>query len=779
MVIYLVMLLTLSSRSENTATISQNFLTKHCTECHDEDVQKGDLRLDNLQWNFNNQQNFDVWKKVYKAIEQDDMPPKKKLSEEVSSSFLSNLRKELIIEESKRRKYAGRSIVRRLTKKEYENTIKDIFDVPYIDIARFLPEDGRYHGFNKSNVSLDFSAVHLKNYMDAADALLRSCITPGSKPKVKTVKGKIQRGTYKERYYAGDFKKGGEFWIFTRGNNCGHCITASLEDGVEHAGYYEVEFKAKAVQTNKPFLLKFFSKPDRKGTLQSEWAHFNFYEVEPNKWQTYKERVWMEKDSKVSFTTPDTKHDKTGGRIVNQPSVAVKDIIVKGPFYDEWPLKRHSILWGDLKFRKEGSRKKSEYNAISPANPSNEARSLINNFMNKVFLRSVSSSEIGVYYGIFNEMFRLSNDFQLSLLTAYKAILCSPIFLYKQESSGYLTQEELAYRLSYFLWNSRPDEQLMDLARQNRLKGEELRNQVNRLLDDKKSMRFVNDFNEQWLHLSDLFVTDPDPVLYPEATPALFNMMKQETNLFVKELIDFDLSAFNVIDSNFAILNGPLARHYGIPGVKGGEMRRIQLPKDHERGGIITHGSILKVTANGTVTSPITRGVWFLENIIGTPPPAPPNAVPAFEPKATGEESLRDGLAKHRSNAACNSCHRKIDPPGFAFESFDPIGGFRTHYRIYGGKRSYQKGGSVENKDSISGKGSFSNIQQFKRLILSSKGDLVKNILNKLTLYSTGQELGLSDNEELKIIFANAAESNYGLRSLIHELVQSKIFRGK
>ncbi|MCM8529615.1 MAG: DUF1588 domain-containing protein, partial [Lentisphaeraceae bacterium] len=196
------------------------------------------------------------------------------------------------------------------------------------------------------------------------------------------------------------------------------------------------------------------------------------------------------------------------------------------------------------------------------------------------------------------------------------------------------------------------------------------------------------------------------------------------------------------------------------------------------RGGLITQGSVLKVTANGTVTSPITRGVWFLENIVGTPPPLPPNAVPAFEPEASGKQTLREGLAEHRTNAACNGCHKRIDPPGFAFESFDPVGGFRTNYRIYN-KNKFKLGRKVEKSDVLTDGKSFENIQEFKALILRDKEMIVKNLLNKLTIYSTGQDLSFSDDDEVDKILSKTVSTNYGLRSLINELVQSKIFRRK
>ena len=764
-----------AAKVNTSSKASHSFIEDNCYKCHDEDVQKGDFRLDDLSWDFNSKTSFETWKKIYTAISEGQMPPKKKPTAASIDEFLNTLHHELVNVEKKLRQISGRSVIRRLTRKEYENTIKDIFGLPYIDMARFLPEDGNHHGFAKNHDSLDFSAVHLKNYIDAAGALLENSTRPGSKPSPKTFAGKINNKANMEHYYPGVDKSKEGFWIFTNGFSTHHVRPAALSQKIQHSGYYEIEFNAKAVQTKKPYLLKLYS--DANSVLQSEWAHLKIYDVEPVEWQTFKERIWFEKDSTICFTTPEAKHRRSGARILTQPGIALKEIKVKGPFYDEWPLKRHTVLWGDLKFVEEtaGKRKKSIYRVQKPKDFLAKAQELINNFVNTVYRSPASNEEKSLFFNIFKDRYRASNNFKQSLMAAYKAILCSPAFLYKQERGLTLTQYELATRLSYFLWNSKPDRALLEMAGQNKLQGILLAEQVNRLLADEKSQRFIDDFNDQWLNLADLFVTDPDPRLYPEASPALFRLMKKETNLFVKELIDKDYSVLNIIDSNFAMLNGKLARYYGLDGITGSEIKAYKLPEGHERGGIISQGSVLKVTANGTVTSPITRGVWFLERIMGTPPPLPPNAVPAFEPEDSGLKTLREGLAEHRTNAACNGCHKRIDPPGFAFECFDPIGGYRKNYRTYF-KNKYKLGRKIENSDVLTGGEKFNSIQEFKKLIVRDKRLIAKNILNKLSIYSTGQDLSFSDKEEVEKILNKASSNNYGLRTIIHSLVQSKIF---
>ena len=225
-----------------------------------------------------------------------------------------------------------------------------------------------------------------------------------------------------------------------------------------------------------------------------------------------------------------------------------------------------------------------------------------------------------------------------------------------------------------------PDEQLFQLAADNRLhEPGVLREQVERLLQDPRSSGFRDSFTGQWLSLRAIDATLPDATLYPEYDDILKTSMLKETTLFFNEVLSHDLPVTHFVSSDFTFLNARLARHYRIPGIDGMEMRKVQLPPDSHRGGLLTMGSILKVTANGTTTSPIVRGAWVLERILGTPPPKPPANISAIEPDIRGATTIREQLAKHRTEASCASCHREIDPPGFALESFDVIGGWREH----------------------------------------------------------------------------------------------------
>jgi hypothetical protein len=264
--------------------------------------------------------------------------------------------------------------------------------------------------------------------------------------------------------------------------------------------------------------------------------------------------------------------------------------------------------------------------------------------------------------------------------------------------------------------------------------------------------------------------------------------MIRETELFFAEVLKEDLSLTNFVASDFSMLNGRLAKHYGIPGVEGWAFRKVLLPPDSHRGGVLTMASVLKVTANGTTTSPVTRGAWVLERILGTPPPRPPADVPAVEPDIRGATTIRQQLAKHRTDPSCAACHAKIDPPGFALESFDVIGGWRDNYRSSGngkpvildGRRMpYLTGPKVDPSDVMPDGQRFRDIDEFKQLLMRDKDQLARALTVKLVTYATGGAPQKADQPEVEAIVRKIKDKDYGLRTLIHEIVQSKLFQTK
>ena len=334
-----------------------------------------------------------------------------------------------------------------------------------------------------------------------------------------------------------------------------------------------------------------------------------------------------------------------------------------------------------------------------------------------------------------------------------------------------------------------PDDELLTLAAAGKLSEPAvLREQVERLLHDPKSAAFTENFAGQWLGLRAIDATMPDGMLYPEFDDVLKVSMVKEAHLFFTEVLKNNLSLTNFAASDFSIINERLAKHYDIPGVEGLEFRKVTLPADSHRGGVLTMAGVLKVTANGTTTSPILRGSFVLDRILGTPPPKPTVDVEAVEPDIRGATTIRQQLAKHREVGECASCHVKIDPPGFALENFDVIGGWRENYRKVGdfgpdvvnGRRvRYRLGPPVEAADVLPDGRKFANIDEYKKLLLENKDQLARNLAEKLLTYGTGAAPKSSDRKEVTSIVENVRAKEFGFRELIHEVVQSSTFRHK
>ena len=337
-----------------------------------------------------------------------------------------------------------------------------------------------------------------------------------------------------------------------------------------------------------------------------------------------------------------------------------------------------------------------------------------------------------------------------------------------------------------------PDAELLALASQGELNDPSvLRKQVERMLKSPRAKAFTVNFTAHWLNLKDIDFTVPDANLYPDFDELLRISMVEETQRFFEEMLSQDLSVMNIIDSDFVIINERLAQHYGLKGVKGQGFRKVKLPADSVRGGVLTQASILKVTANGTNTSPVVRGIWVLDKIFGQPSPPPPPNAPTVEPDIRGATTLREQLAKHRNVQDCAICHVKIDPAGFALENFDVIGGWRDNYRTLGeGNRPkirqtvithawvrYKIGLPVDASGQTPDGRPFRDIREFKRLLADDADTITAGLTNKLLTYALGRTIGFSDRPTVRQIVTKVRGDNYGLRSLVHKIVQSPTFQ--
>ncbi len=410
------------------------------------------------------------------------------------------------------------------------------------------------------------------------------------------------------------------------------------------------------------------------------------------------------------------------------------------------------------------------------------ARTILERFATRAFRRPVQRAEVDRLVQRFVALAEKNGDgFETGIRLALQAILVSPHFLFRIEMDREpnnpqavhaINEFELATRLSYFLWSSMPDEELFRHARQGTLR-KNLEGQVRRMLRDPKARALVENFAGQWLQLRNLETANPNPGQFPTFTAALRAAMRRETELFFEAVMKEDRSVLDFLDADFTFLNETLARHYGIAGVKGAQFRRVKLPAG-PRGGVLTQASILTITSNPTRTSPVKRGKWILENILGTPPPPPPPNVPelAEDKKEVLSGSLRQRMEKHRSNPNCASCHQRMDPLGFGFENFDAVGAWRTKDGAF----------TIDPSGELPGGQTFKGPAELKAILKARAKDFSRCLADKLLTYALGRGLEYYDKCAVDAIADNLAKKQYKLSALVGEIVTSDPFqkrRGK
>ncbi|MBX3742928.1 MAG: DUF1588 domain-containing protein [Akkermansiaceae bacterium] len=483
-----------------------------------------------------------------------------------------------------------------------------------------------------------------------------------------------------------------------------------------------------------------------------------------------------------------------------QPGVAFHWLEVEGPLPEPGLDAGVRLMFGNLPVKKQGRNNWT----VTPRNPEADAAALLHGFLTRAYRRPPSDDDMLRFMNLARTALSSGASFGETMLTVYSAVLCSPEFVTLEEKPGALDAPAVAARLSYFLHNSEPPAFLRAAAAEGGLgKPEQVRAMADRLLDDRGSERFTAAFLDYWLDLRKVNATSPDALLYPDyyLDDYLVESSADETRAFFTELIKKDLPAANLVDSRFVMVNERLARHYGLEkpyqdtraAAKAGtsDFLKVTLPADSPRGGLMTQASVLKVTANGTTTSPVLRGVWILERLVGKPVPPPPASVPAVEPDTRGATTIREQLDKHRSQESCNTCHVKIDPAGFALESFDVLGGWRDKYRALGegtrtvgiGKNGqafdFHDGPAVDCSGVLPDGRAFKDIRELKKLMLSDERQVARNLLQQLLVYSTGSPARFSDRPEVERILDRCEAGRFGVRTLIRELVSSHLFLHK
>lgn len=774
----------------------------HCVSCHDKDSPAGGLDLTSLTWKPTEPKNFAQWVELFDRVDKGEMPPAGEPRPPVAmlSASIGSLKVALTEANNAARKDRGRVVLRRLNRVEYEKTLHHLLEID-APLKEYLPEETPLGGFDTVADGLRISALHMEKYLEAADAALDFGIRTTRKPEKLTQHFvyKDQEGIKKnlpsEHAMCLEVPKGivlfGDASYITKVNGL----------RLNHTGLYRIRASAFAHNAKKPVVLQLFAGDYRKGSARL----VGYFDLPVTGSREIDFVAKLESGEYFYpapadlMADPDTKKNLygTGAKNWNGSGTGVEWIEVEGPLVDVWPPAGTANLFPGATFEtnKEGERRKWDPRAIvydiKSADPRGHAERAVTAFAARAFRRPLVPGEVDRFVKLAHEALDAGQPFDKAVRVGLRAVLVAPQFLILEEPVGKLDDYALASRLSYFLWSSLPDDELLAVAAKKELsKPEVLRAQTERMFNSPKARAFTENYVGQWLELRNIDATNPDPRLYPEYDPLLRISMIRETEDFFTEVLREDLGVSNFVHSDFAIINRRLADHYKISGVEGETFRKVKLPADSHRGGLLTQAAVLKVTANGTVTSPVLRGAWVMKHLLGEPPLPPPDNVGSIEPDTRGTTTVREQLAKHRSVESCNACHKSIDPPGFALESFDVIGGWRERYRSQGkgdivkelfrGRNvGYRAGPEVDASGEFPDGVKFSGVDEFKKHLLTQTDRIARATVKSLVTYGTGAVIEFADRPAVEQIVKNAETKNYGLRTLVHEVVQSDLFRTK
>ena len=800
------------------------FVKQYCADCHAGQDPSGDRNFEGLDGRIENDTDLIDLQDMLDQLNLGEMPPEDAEIPEAEQrqTVIDWLTKTIAEYHRNRSSGSPETILRRLNSREYRNVIRDLFSLNTIlfDPTRRFPRDQQTEHLDNVGETLVTSGHLLSRYLDAAEQVVDKAMYPLQQPEVQTwsftdnlhqqpeidqVHRKTNHYTYLTLYdVIGADKHEGAY-----------APIHDFAEGVPYDGVYQIRFKAAGVNREHPYEDEFLGtdrrEPLRLGIVAGHRDVGPLHKPQPvepllaelelsDEMASYSVRVWLDRGYTPRFTFRNGLMDarnlwsrvqkkypelfpKTGSGIVaarynaiakgKLPQIHVDDIEIQGPFYDSWPRPSQRALLGE----------DWEQAARSQQLSDEKMRKHLERFLALAYRRPVESTEIERILGVIHVRQAAGKSDLEAYGDGIKTALCSPNFLYWNEDpwsalesttdSSPLSDLSLASRLSAFLWSSMPDEQLMQTALDGQLaQASYLEAQVDRMLADSRSSAFVEDFLDSWLTLRDLGATPPDRNDFRSFYHYdLGAAMRQETELFTRYLLDENLSILNFLDSDFTFVNKRLAEHYDLQVPEelksdAFRFRKVGLP-DGRRGGLLGQASVLTVTANGIDTSPVVRGVWLLENILGTPPAPPPPDVEPLDPDVRGAKTIRDQLEKHRQTPSCYECHRRIDPLGFALENYDPIGGWRE---------SYGRGARIDASGALPGGKTFEGIADLKPLLMARKNQFAKALTEKLLAYSLGRRLAPSDRPHVDRIVQQLNEDGNGFRDLIHYVVRSPVF---
>ena len=743
----------------------QRFIESHCRDCHDRKTKTAGLALDDLVA-ADLESHSDDWEIVVRKLTARQMPPQDspRPAEREYAAALAWLESSLDAAAAANPNPGRSETFRRLNRTEYQNAIRDLLALD-IDVAALLPPDELSHGFDNITVT-DLSPSLLNRYISAAQKISRLAI--GSAPQKPTEDiFRVRADITQDTHLAG-------LPLGTRGG-------LLIPYNVPQDGEYEIQVRLMRDRNDEieglhePHELEFLVDRERVAllTVKPPTKEVSNQSLDKNLRARVKLTAGSHKVG-VTFLAKSSSLQETTRQPLNvhfnfyrHPRLgpAVYQVSILGPFNTAGP--------GDTPSRRK-------IFISTPTSPDDEekcAQRILTSLARRAFRRSVSDEDLKPLLEIYRQG-QADGGFEAGIELAVSSILVNPQFLFhiQRDPSGVETATayrlddwELASRLAFFLWSSIPDDELLDLAARGELnKSDVLENQVRRMLADQRSRSLASNFAGQWLYLRNLDAVVPDMRLFPDFDDNLRQSLRQETELFFESIVREDRSVLDLVQADYTYLNQRLAKHYGIPHVQGSRFRRVALADESQRGGLLRQGSILTVTSYATRTSPVIRGKWVLENLLGSPPPPPPANVPALKDNTVASNlSVRERLAEHRANAACAGCHNLMDPVGLSLENFDAVGRWRT----------LELGRPIDAAGGLPDGSEFAGVAGLEQALQERPEMFVRTLTEKLLTFALGRGVEHYDAPAVRQIVRDARDSNYSFSQLILGIVHSTPFQ--
>ena len=728
------------------------FVKKYCVECHGAESAEGGIALHSFDSEASVLKGRKHWEKVLPMLQIEAMPPvedgRARPTHDEFLAVTSWLDDKLFNIDCKLNRDPGRVTVRRLNRVEYNNTIRDLLGIDFSPADDF-PSDDVGYGFDNIGDVLSVSPLLMEKYLDAAEKISEKVITSADPSKSK--KTRISSDKLKPKGGAHD---NGDIWAIVSDGQ----VTA--EHNFPRQAEYILRAHAAADQAGSD-LAKMGFQIDGKPvhTVEVKGKHVA---------DDYEFRTTIERGShQFSAAFLNDFYDAKGKQGSNDRNLYVSWLEVIGPLDvqpEDLPKSHRKLIVATP-------------NEIRPL--VDAARENLRPFLRRAFRRPATDDEVNRFVPLVEMAVSQGETFERGMQFALQAVLCSPNFLFRIEQDANpndpqakheVSQFELATRMSYFLWSSMPDDELLSLAERDELrKPDVVQQQVKRMLKDQRSKAIVENFAIQWLNLRSLNELMPDPTKFPDYSTQLRDDMRRETEKFFDHILREDLSTLELLGANFTFLNERLAKHYGLDGVKGDEFQMVSLENVRGRAGLLTQASILTVTSNPGRTSPVKRGKWIMENILGTAPPPPPPNVPSLEvtQAAKPDASLRDQLKLHRENAMCNSCHRQMDDLGFGFENFDAVGRWRDR----DGQHDVDASGVLPSGDKFNGS------TELIAILKGRSNQFSRCLTEKLMTYAIGRGLEYYDRCAVDKVLSTHAADGYRFSTLISQIVLSEPFQ--